>query len=67
MNIEFAALQSGLSGGVDVSGAAAGCALQLHPTDRGFYCYVTGPGPDGACAAALAGGSLRTRARPTEN
>jgi len=103
---------------VDVSGAAPGCALQLHPADRGrvenkqptelqsplasphpsrgcvsihptgksrehiqslfkcyfsmtllrgFYCYVTSPGPDGACAAALAGVSLKSSARPMFN
>ena len=33
-------------GGVDVSKAAAGCALQLHPDDRGFYCYVVDPAGD---------------------
>ena len=26
--------------GVDITAAAHGCAMQLHPVDLGFYCYV---------------------------
>ena len=46
-----ACVTGGLSGTVDVSSAASGCALQLHPADLGFYCYVFRPD---ACAASLA-------------
>lgn len=46
-----ACVTGGLSGTVDVSSAASGCALQLHPADLGFYCYVVRPD---ACAASLA-------------
>ena len=46
-----ACVTGGLSGTVDVSSAASGCALQLHPADPGFYCYVVRPD---ACAASLA-------------
>jgi hypothetical protein len=33
-----------------ISAAAAGCGLQLHPADRGFYCYVVDAE---ACEAAI--------------